>query len=166
MQTTYKYTPKYRPFAGATAAFLLLVSSFLLSFFSLRTEYGFLFTAGALLLLVPCFEVFFRYCLVRYEYVLQGNILRVVRKAGKYQTVVFDLSLSLASGITNEKRKKNISERFGGKKIKFFSLYQNLFAKEKFCLVYTSGLTCGVFLEINGEFADKISDMIKPNEWE
>lgn len=162
MQQTYRYTPQYRPFIGATVSFLLLVLSSVLSFLSLHLQYKFLLNCGALTVLLISFFTFFRYCLVRYEYILQDNILRVIRKTGANEDVIFDLTLSLCFGITPEKKKRKIKEIFSAESINFFYRTQSLLAKKTYCLVYSTGGVKGVFLEIDESFADAISALIKP----
>lgn len=156
-----EYSPPPRPFLPATLSFLLLLLSSAVSFISTRTDLKFPLTVIAMFLALMCFQVFFRYCLTRYCYTLENGIFRVVRKTGKYENVIFDLTLRSAIGITDIKKKKRIAEHFElSKDIRFISMTQDLFCRKKYCLAYDCPSTVCVFLQINGEMAEEIQSYI------
>lgn len=161
-----RYSPPYKPFVGASIAFLMLVISSVLSYFSLRihhTFFRFVLCACAMLLILLCFQTFFRYCLTRYVYQLDGQILRVVRQTGKYESVIFDLTLLSAVAIEEPMSKRRIKQKHSlDKSVRWEKVTQDIFCK-KYCLIYESPHLSCALLQINSDMAEEINERIQNN---
>lgn len=155
MQTNnYTYIPKLHRFAPATLSFFLLLVSSLFSYFSLHTPYTFSFTAFGAFFIVMSFQVFFRYCLSEHIYTVSSGGFTVVRKTGKYETVIFDLPLESVNGILPEKEGKH---RIKAEKCKTVSRTANLLPKNKYYIFYDDRAVC---VEIDSGFVKKIEEYL------
>ena len=150
----YTFIPKLQRFLPATLSFVLLIVSSVFSYFSLHTEYTFSFTVTAAFFVLMSFQVLFRYCLSEHIYTVYRGVFTVTRKTGKYTVTVFDLVLSPEYEILPKKEGKM---RIKGEKCRVIRRTANLFSKNKFYIFYDK---CAVCVEIDGEFAKKIEDIL------
>ena len=143
------YVPPLHRTLACTLSFLLLLISSLCSYFSLHTEYPLYFTVFAAFFLIFSFQVFFRFCLTEYVYKLDGGLFYVIRKTGKKETVIFDLSLSLCDEIMTYKDAKKLLKT---KNYRIYKRVQSLVPKEKHVIFYEDPRPCAVIIEASSEF--------------
>lgn len=152
------YIPKLKRGISCTLSFLLLLISSLFSYFSLHTNYSLYLTVFAAFFLIFSFQVFFRFCLTEYIYKTDGELFTVIRKTGKKETVIYDLSLSLCTDIMPYKEAKKLLKT---KEYKIIKRTQNLISKEKQVIFYNNPHPYAVITEINAEFAEHMFKIIR-----
>ena len=143
------YIPPLQRVLACTLSFLLLLISSICSYFSLHTEYSLYFTVFAAFFLIFSFQVFFRFCLTEYIYKTDGAVFYVIRKTGKKETVIFDLSLSLCDDVMSYKDAKKLLKT---KKYRIYKRVQSLVPKEKYVIFYEDPRPCAVIIETSSEF--------------
>ncbi len=149
------YLPKPNRFAAATVAFIGIICAFGCGFAGAMLDKTLLFFCISCTLILFSFQMLFRFCFTAYAYEVEDGILYVKTGLGKKINTVFSLDLKLVCHVTECKKTKDLTAKYG-EIFKRFNCCQNFLPKERYAVIYESGKTMAVLIECTSDFAQSL----------